>query len=269
MRGCGPWIGRRGSRDRCLRASVRAVSLLALLPSSLLGSAMWRPVAEALNDLGRPATAVDLEGPPPSSSAEALGEFLRALPRDEDLVLVPHSNAGLYVPAISAQRAVSAVVFVDAGLPPVDGTDAPVVPGELGELLEATADADRMVPPWSEWWDPEDVARLFPDARTRARVARQQRRLPLSYFRDSVPAPGGWDRRPCAYLAFGETYQAETRTARDRGWPVRVLDGDHLETTVHPRAVAEAILGLLEESSKRAGEGQVGPAAGTGPGGQG
>jgi hypothetical protein len=61
--------------------------------------------------------------------------------------------------------------------------------------------------------------------------------------------PDGWGRLPCGYLAFGDTYGAETETAREAQWPVRVLNGDHLEMTVHPDVVAESILDLLDEAS--------------------
>lgn len=177
--------------------------------------------------------------------------FLVALPEDQDLVLVPHSNAGLYAPAIAAERAVSAMVFVDASLPPPLGGEAPVVPAEFFELLAARADGNEVLPPWTEWWEDEEVAALFPDEQTRNTVEREQRALPLSYFRDSVPVPTGWNRCRCAYLAFGSTYEAETTAARDMGWPVRVLPGEHLEMLVHPELVAEAIADLLQSATRR------------------
>jgi hypothetical protein len=49
----------------------------------------------------------------------------------------------------------------------------------------------------------------------------------------------------CAYLAFGDTYAAETARARQAGWPVTVLDGGHLHMLVDPDEVAAAIVGLL------------------------
>jgi pimeloyl-ACP methyl ester carboxylesterase len=177
--------------------------------------------------------------------------FLLALPEDQDLVLVPHSNAGLYAPAVAAERPVSAIVFVDASLPPLLAGVAPVVPAEFFEFLAARADGNEMLPPWTEWWEDEEVAALFPDGQTRNRVEREQTRLPLSYFRDSVLVPPGWDRCPCAYLAFGRTYEAQTTAARDLGWPVRVLPGEHLEMLVHPEVVAEAIVDLLQSATRR------------------
>jgi hypothetical protein len=60
-----------------------------------------------------------------------------------------------------------------------------------------------------------------------------------------VPAPFGWDDRPCAYLAFGDTYSTERHEAEARGWPVTSLPGQHLHTLVAPEQVAAAIDALL------------------------
>lgn len=210
---------------------------------------MWQPVASVLEERGRQATAVDLQGPAPATTQEALDAYLDALPEDTELILVPHSNAGLYVPAITERRKVSAVVFVDAGVPPPDGGDIPTLPAEFFETIAAKADDRRVLPVWSEWWDERDIVSLFPNPATRADIERQQRKLPLSYFEDAVRVPAGWADRPCAYLAFGETYQTEVETARRLGWPVQVLDGEHLEMVVHPPGVADALLALLGETA--------------------
>jgi hypothetical protein len=224
---------------------VRHVSRLVLLPSPLLGSAVWEPVAIALDNRGWPASAVDFAGARLNSPGDVTQAYLRALPADEDLVLVPHSNAGLYAAVLASERRMSAVVFVDAGIPRTDGNPSPTVPGDFYRFVAAKADAGGMLPVWMEWWDEADRTVLFPDAQVRARVERQQRRLPLSYFQDSVPAPQGWDALPCAYLAFGRTYESELDHARSLGWPVHRLDGEHLEMVVHPEEVAETIIALL------------------------
>jgi hypothetical protein len=56
-----------------------------------------------------------------------LAWFLGAIPADADVILVPHSNAGGYVPALAARRRVTGFVFADAVLPPASGT-MPMVP---------------------------------------------------------------------------------------------------------------------------------------------
>jgi hypothetical protein len=45
---------------------------------------------------------------PPGAPGCVLKRFLAALPTDRDLVLVPHSNAGLYVPELTRSGASSA-----------------------------------------------------------------------------------------------------------------------------------------------------------------
>jgi hypothetical protein len=67
-----------------------ALPQVAFLASPLLGPAVWRSAAEALTDLGW-------------------------------RVLVAHSNAGLYLPRLGAEREVVANVYADAALPAAVG----------------------------------------------------------------------------------------------------------------------------------------------------
>lgn len=180
--------------------------------------------------------------------------FLAALPADRDLILVPHSNAGLYVPALTTRRRVAGYVFVDAGLP-ADGTSVALAPPAFRDFLGGKADADGLLPPWTRWWDSPDVAALFPDAAARELVEREQQRLPLSYFGGSLPVPGGWDERPGAYLAFGDTYDSERKAAAARGWRVATLPGQHLHTVVAPEQVAREMDALLTAIGVRPGRG--------------
>lgn len=221
------------------------MALLALLPSPLLNGAVWEPVASVLRALGCRAEAVYISAPAPANAKQALGAYLDALPEGEEYVLVPHSNAGLYVPALTEQRHVTSVAFVDASLPPVDGGDVPNMRPEYLESIAAKADHQRLLPVWTQWWNEQEVAALFPDSALREAIVQQQRRLPLAYFEDAVTVRPGWANRPCAYLAFGDGYATEAAAARRLGWPTEVIDGKHLEMLVHPKAVADAILALL------------------------
>ena len=135
-------------------------------------------------------------------------------------------------------------VFVDAGLPVRNGR-VPLAPPALRDFLLPKADADGLLPGWTHWWDEADLEGLFPSAGVRQQVEQEQPRLPLSYFQESLPAPSGWDDRPCAYLAFGDTYSTERDEAEARGWPVTTLPGQHLHTLVAPEQVAAAIDALL------------------------
>ena len=217
-------------------------AVVVLLPSPLLGPAVWSPVADELSRRGWTVVVPPASPVAPRSPDDVLAAVLAALPADRELILVPHSNAGLYVPALTARRRVAGFVFVDAGLPSPAGAVALAPPGFL-DFLTTKADADGLLPLWTDWWD-EDVSALFPDAPTQARVVAEQRRLPLSYFGQSVPVPAGWDERPGAYLAFGDTYADERADAAGRGWPVTTMAGEHLHQLVDPAGTARHILEL-------------------------
>jgi hypothetical protein len=222
-------------------------AVLCLLPSPLLGPACWRPVSEVLSDRGFEVAAAGgpSSGHAPRTGADAFAAYLAAIPPRRDVVLVPHSNAGLFVPSLAAARRVAGYVFVDAGLP-LDGADrVRMIPPEFYEMLAGQADDAGLLPPWTQWWDEDSVSELFPDAGTREAVEREQSRLPLSYFAETLPVPSGWPSRPGAYLAFGDTYAAERAAAIGRGWPVTTLPGEHLHMLVDPVEVAGAITALI------------------------
>jgi pimeloyl-ACP methyl ester carboxylesterase len=218
---------------------------LTLLASPLLGPATWTPVAELLRGRGHDVTVPALREPG-GTPADVLAAFLAATP-DEPSVLVPHSNAGLYAAALAAERRLDGIVFVDAGLP-ADGPTTPTAPPAFRDFLGGLADVDGLLPPWTGWWADEDVDGLFPSATSRAAVEAEQPRLPLAYFDAELPSPPGWQALPTAYLAFGaDAYAAELAVARSRGWPVEVLDGQHLHMLVDPGAVAGAVLALARD----------------------
>lgn len=217
--------------------------VLALLPSPLLGPAVWQPVAEELVQRGWPViTPVPARAP--RSPGDVLRSFLTALPVDRHVAVIAHSNAGLYVPALTVNRQITAYVFVDAGLPASHGL-VPLAPPALLELLRQKADHAGLLPPWTHWWDEADVATLFPSGTMREQVEREQQRLPLSYFTQSLPVPPDWDRQPGAYLAFGDTYASDREAAASRGWLVTTLSGGHLHMLVDPPRVAAEINTLL------------------------
>ncbi|MDQ6739263.1 MAG: hypothetical protein M3021_02545, partial [Actinomycetota bacterium] len=167
---------------------------LMLLPSPLLGPSVWQPVAQVLDDRGWDVVTCPGSAPH-QTTQDVLDAFLAALPLDRELVVIPHSNAGAYVPALVMQRRVVASIFVDAVLPPDRGR-VPLAPAAFLNFLQGLADKTGLLPVWTMWWDEADVASLFPDAVTRARVEREQQRPPLSYFEGSLPVPEGWASRP-------------------------------------------------------------------------
>lgn len=218
--------------------------LVVFVPSPLLGPAVWGPVDQALKREHWPTAVMTARGPVRTAS-DALAGMLAVVPVDREVVVVAHSNAGAYLPALVVRRPVVAAVFVDAILPTATGGPVPLAPPAFLEFLSAKVDADGLLPPWTAWWDDAEVAPLFPDADTRARVEQEQPRLPLSYFEGSLTAPLGWDTAPMAYLAFGDTYAAERADGEHRGWPTTTLAGKHLHMLIDPAQVALELTALL------------------------
>lgn len=216
------------------------MTTFALLGSPFLGPQVWEPVAGRLAAAGHDVVVLAGRG---SSPEEVALSFSVDLPDDDALVLVPHSNAGLYVAALLAARPVSGAVFVDA-VYPGPGRTTPVAPPELVGELAGRVDAGGLLPPWTQWWPAAEMDPLFPDEATRARVVAGEPRVPASYLSSRVATPPGWESVRGAYLAFGETYALEVDLAREWEWPVTVLEGGHLHQLVDPDGVAAAIADL-------------------------
>jgi hypothetical protein len=116
---------------------------------------------------------------------------------------------------------------------------------EFLPFLRSLADPDGRLPRWTDWWDEDDIAPMFPSPQAREVITGEQPRLPLAYYQEQVPAPAGWDDHSCGYLLFSPAYQDQARQARQRGWPVQSLPGEHLHQIVDPDGVAHALLDLV------------------------
>lgn len=225
-----------------------------LVHSPSVGPSTWRPVADRLTAAGyqvRVPSLLDVAaGSPPFWPAvvAAVRDDLAAVPADSPVTLVAHSNAGLFVPTIRCglDHPVAASVFVDAALPARAGA-TPAAPPELLGFLRPMAVGGRL-PRWTDWWDEADVAPLFPDPATRRAVVEDQPTLPLSYYEQHIPVPGGWDDHPCSYLLFSPSYDDLAAEACLRGWRVAHLPGEHLHQTVDP---AGTVRHLLEMTGSR------------------
>ncbi|HET7820791.1 MAG TPA: hypothetical protein VFL10_04635 [Ornithinibacter sp.] len=210
-----------------------------VLPSPLLPARAYAPLTHALERHGWGVVVAEVPGVPRGPDP-VLAAFREAVSGRADLV-VAHSNAGRYAVAVAAA---APVVYLDAALPPERG-DAPLAPDGLLEHLAGLADDDGLLPPWTRWWDDDDLASVVPDPEVLAGIRAEEQRMPLAYFRSRLGAPGGWVTHPQAYLALGDTYGEETAFARRLGWPTQVLEGAlHLHHLVDPDAVAAAVLDL-------------------------
>jgi hypothetical protein len=238
-----------GCEDRQVSATT-ALPQVAFLASPLLGPAVWRSAAGALADLGWRVLVVPGLAGAPTSPAEVLKHLLGCLSAGPALALVAHSNAGLYLPTLSAECEVVANVYADAALPAAVGP-TPMAPPPMLDMLKQLVDDDGLLPPWTEWWNADELASLLPDAASRAAVVADQQRLPMTYFTATIEAPVGWTTKPAAYLAFGDTYEAERDQATRWGWPVKTLNGGHLHPLVAPESVAKALNQLLRRQLDR------------------
>lgn len=226
-------------------------SLFVLVHSPVVGPSTWAPVAERLTSLGRAAIVPSLldvgESDPPfwPRVVAEVGRQLAGTPADQPLVLVAHSNAGVFVPVIrqGLRWPVACSIFADATVP-TQGGPTPTAGEDFLPFLRGLADADGRLPRWTDWWEGEDLTGLFPGPRTRDLVTAELPRLPLAYYQEQVPAPDGWDDHPCRYLQFSPAYEGEAHKAAQRGWPVQTLPGEHLHQLADPDGVAKALLEL-------------------------
>ncbi|MFE4958027.1 alpha/beta hydrolase [Streptomyces sp. NPDC056653] len=224
--------------------------IFVLVHSPSVGPSTWHPVAEQLAAAGYQVRVPSLlhvgAGGPPfwPRIADAVRDDLREIPTDHPLVLVAHSNAGLFLPSIRSglDHPVNGSVFVDAALPARIG-QTPVAPLELLEFLRPLA-VDGMLPRWTDWWDEADIAPMFSDPTMRQKVIAEQPTLPLAYYEQRIPVPDDWDDHPCSYLLFGPPYDDMATDARERGWRTAHLPGAHLHQIVDPAGTARHLLEL-------------------------
>ena len=209
-----------------------------MLPSPLLGPVAYEPLAAALRERGHPVVA---DCPEPIEPQRLITLWSRTAERAD--VLVAHSNAGYLAPVVSASVGGPPVLFMDAALPPAEGTTR-LAPPDFLETLRGLAGSDGRLPPWTRWWPADQMAEVLPGAWF-GRVDSAAPRLPLTYFETEILTPEDWATRPCAYLAFGTTYAGEVAFARDRGWPVVELIGHHLWHLQRADEVVEVLERLL------------------------
>ena len=169
--------------------------LFVLIHSPSVGPASWLPVAQRLQAAGCEVAVPSLlgigEGEPPfwPRVVAAVAAGLAGRNCDQPLVLVAHSNAGVFMPVIAdgLGRPVTCSIFADATVPAAAGR-TPMAPAELLPFLRGLAGPDGRLPRWTDWWDEADVAPMFPDPVARQVVTGEQARLPLAYYLEQVPA---------------------------------------------------------------------------------
>lgn len=200
-----------------------------ILPSPLLGPATYRPLAGELSADASSAEVAEVLGQTVDSVLD--GFVAQAAGFD---VLVPHSNAGRFAPAV-AEAAGADIVYVDALLAEPDEDEA------FTGFLRNLADDDGILPGWTDWWPTEEIDTVL--GNWRPVVEAEQGRWPLEFLLTEPPAPDKWLLHTSGYLSFGTTYDVQASLAAAYGWPSMLLDGHHLhhltDTTGVARAIAE------------------------------
>ncbi|MEU6710594.1 alpha/beta hydrolase [Nonomuraea sp. NPDC046802] len=222
-----------------------------LVHSPSVGPSTWAPVAESLERRGFAAVVPDLTGVAagdPPHWQRVVAAVREATP-GTSVVLVAHSNAGLFLPLIKEGLGdkVVACVFADAHLPPRAGLIKAAEETFL-PFLRGLAGPDGVLPRWTDWWDEEDVVAILPDPAMRVRVAGEQPRLPLGFYTQPIPVPAGWDDVRCSFLWFGPPYDGVAEQVAGRGWPVTRVPGLHLHQLIDPEGVTDALLKLSRKS---------------------
>ena len=242
-----------GDIDRAL-----ARRLWILVPSYLLGPETWRGVAHTLTRLGQDVVVTPSHRTSPRDDDHIepwLAATVGAVPEPTGLpaVVVAHSASCPRQPLIvdrllGMKHEVSAMVLV-SGRIPEDG----VIPTERDSPFMDTLDAltrpDGHLPPWPRWWGPM-IEDMLPDDAARKRVLSEAKPVPRAVFDQPIPAPKLPGEVGLAFLALGEMYRPSFRAARDEGWAVTRLGGEHLHMVVDPVTVTGALLSLVGRATK-------------------
>lgn len=221
---------------------------LTLVHSPLVAPATWETLAPAVQRRGYQVAVPDLTptlaaGPP---FALPQIDLVAASAGRNPTVLVGHSGAGplLAAAAEASDGVVEGCVFVDAGLPTPGRSWFEVVPPELATAVRGLA-RDGWLPPWSQWWGPDELSELLPQRPLREQFAAGCPPVPVAMFEEALPPSPGWIERPGAYLRLSGAYHDASQQARALGWPVIELDADHLSVLSRAELVVDPLLDLV------------------------
>jgi len=225
---------------------------IVLLHSPFVGPSTWIRVAVALRGLGwdvpEPvrAAAGDLEPPYYPRLARLIASGIEA-DVGNPLILIAHSGAGGLLPSVAEAigSSVRAAVFVDAVLPHPGRSWFQTAPEDLAADLRARIERGRL-PPWNQWFAPEILARLLPDAAARAAFVADFEAVPAAYCDEPAPVCPHWPPHGCAYLQLSGGYAAEADTAAAMGWLFRRDIIHHLATVTHPDRVARSLHSMIQ-----------------------
>ena len=223
---------------------------LLLVHSPLVGPSSWGPFADAAIQRGIDVVCPDLTGVADVKAPRwpyFIATAVDAAKRLKSTIVVGHSGAGAVLPAIGEQLGdrLSALVFVDAVVPPIGG--AYRTPAEMVGLLDEKT-ANGILLKWLDWWPAEDVEDLLPRLDDRTAVAADMPRLPRSLYEEEVSVPQSWSAAMrCGYLKLSDAYDEEYAEAQARHWSRVKLEETHFSIYTDAETVLNGLLGLLGE----------------------
>ena len=219
-----------------------------LAHSPLVGPGTMAPLAASLRERSFDVVVPDLtavaQAPPPRWKWYSDAVIAAAGSSASKIVVVGHSGAGAFLPAIGSQLGErrGPLVFVDAVIPPADAPHE--TSASMSDLLDDLT-VDGTLPKWFHWWPSETIERLVPDRTARAQLLAEMPQLPRAFYDEAIPTPREWARWPCAYLRLSAAYDDELTEATARGWPSLSFESTHLGLFTEPDAVAERIEELV------------------------
>jgi hypothetical protein len=214
--------------------------------SPVVGPSTWRWVADALRSEGHEAIVPNLvaaaETGDPGVFAQAAVE---AADSGEATVVVGHSGAGAALPLVAAGLTVKPyqMMFVDAGVPPCEGTFC--AGGDfLGTLRDLATNG--VLPVWSQWFGEGVLEALVHDDRRRREIETELPQVPLAFYEAPIDLPPDWCTSQGAYVLLSEAYRQDASRAASLGWPVVERPGQHLDIVNDEEAIADLLLNLVD-----------------------
>lgn len=228
-----------GSHNGVIRALI--------IHSPLVGPSTVQPLAAAMEALGWTTTVPDLRSA--IASPARFGEGAASAVDTADII-IGHSGAGAFLPAVAAATRAATAMFIDAVVPPSEPLFTPSA--RLLQLLDTLPIVEGLLPPWHEWWPAGLMVELVPDMSLRRRITAEIPQVPRSFYDEAVAVPRGWWRRPAAYLQLSSAYADERTQADAWGWPTSQLAGRHLDVCVLPDLIAGHVADLVRQLDQRA-----------------
>lgn len=230
------------------------MTTLVLLHGAWHGEWCWEPFVAALEGTGVRGLAIDLPAEEPDAGAVRHADVVAsaAAGLDDDLVVVPHSLAGLYAPVAAARIGARGIVNL-AALTPAPGSSgrqqAQALPGIYTEPYRTAPmtrhdDGSTSVPP--------EVGRRLMyhdvDAATAARAQVQLRRQHWLTWTEPCPLDE-WPALAYAHVACEADRVLDVPGMQDgaarTGAPLSWIPGGHIPMVSHPREAVRAVLAAI------------------------